>query len=65
MGLYQLIFGKACHLPIELEYMAYWATDELNMDTNKVGEKYLLQISELEVIRDKAYKNCKDIKGAY
>ena len=29
---YQLIYGKSCHLPIELEHKAYWATRALNFD---------------------------------
>nr|GEW67155.1 retrovirus-related Pol polyprotein from transposon TNT 1-94 [Tanacetum cinerariifolium] len=29
---YKIVYGKACHLPIELEYKAYWALKHCNYD---------------------------------
>jgi hypothetical protein len=29
---YQFIYGKACHLPVELEHEAYRAIKEMNLD---------------------------------
>nr|GEU68959.1 reverse transcriptase domain-containing protein [Tanacetum cinerariifolium] len=29
---YKLVYGKACHLPIELEYKAYWALKHANFN---------------------------------
>ncbi|XP_072054291.1 uncharacterized protein [Arachis hypogaea] len=40
---YQLVYEKACHLPVELEHRAYWATRFLNFDPMAIGEKRLLQ----------------------
>ena len=34
MSPYKMVYGKACHLPLELEYNAYWAIKELNYDSN-------------------------------
>ena len=62
MSPYRLVYGKACHLPMEIEYKAWWAVKKLNLDMGRVGLKRLLDINELEELRNDAYFNSKIAK---
>jgi len=57
MSPYRVVYGKPCHLPMEIEHRTWWAIKKLNYDLTEPSKERRLQLNELDEIRGETYES--------
>nr|GEV63284.1 reverse transcriptase domain-containing protein [Tanacetum cinerariifolium] len=48
----RLVYGKSCHLPLELEHKAYWALNHANFDLKTAGDHRRISLDDDDDVLD-------------
>ena len=56
MSPYWIVYGKACHFPIELEHHTYWVIKKMDFDLDQARAKKKYDLNELEAYRNESYE---------
>ncbi|WMV58629.1 hypothetical protein MTR67_052014 [Solanum verrucosum] len=53
----KLVFGKACHLPVDLDHKALWALKKINLNCDVTSRGRIHQLLDLDEFHLKAYES--------
>lgn len=60
MSSYRLVFGKPCHLSIDVEHKVFWVVMQCNMNFVECGKHRTLHLQELEEIHNVVYESSRN-----